>query len=109
MAEWPRCLVDLMPGSVGAESVAIIASVGCCVVEGEGRREGKSPRRIDGQPTNVDPPGLDGISDIWVGITQYAQYAQYENKYGLDSLERSQSVQVLPQPATRSSSHLVSL
>lgn len=40
MAEWPRCLVDLMPRSVGAESVAIIAGVGCCVVEGE-RGDGK--------------------------------------------------------------------
>jgi len=27
IAEWPRCLVDLMPGSVGAERVAIIASI----------------------------------------------------------------------------------
>ena len=45
MAEWPRCLVDLMPRSVGAESVAIIAGVGCCVVEGE-RGDGKG--RVQG-------------------------------------------------------------
>lgn len=62
IAEWPRCLVDLMPGSVGAERVAIVASVGG---ERKGRRERESPRRIDGlaSPTNVDRAGTLGCPE----------------------------------------------
>lgn len=43
IAEWPRCLVDLIAGSVGAESIAIIGSF----AGREGAKTGKGESKED--------------------------------------------------------------